>query len=192
MSISQPSCDSNLPNNDSMLSKFAEHLSKFVHYSALVFCWSYALLIFAIIGNVVLRYGFSSGLIIFEEIQWHLYAIGMMFGLSFAEITNSQVRVDIVAERLRRQTVRKWEIFGAVVFVLPFVYLCVVHGFEYVSDSYRVSESSNSPLGLPFRWAIKAVIPLSFSLLGIAIFSRLMTNIDALINNKDSENNHGN
>ncbi|MBL4900634.1 MAG: TRAP transporter small permease subunit [Colwellia sp.] len=170
-----------------MLSKFAKYLAILVHYSASVFCWSYALLIFAIIGNVVLRYGFSSGLIIFEEIQWHLYAIGMMFGLSYAEITDSQVRVDIVAEKLRRQTVIKWEIFGAVVFVLPFIYLCVVHGVDYVSDSYRVHESSNSPLGLPFRWAIKAVIPLSFSLLGIAIFSRLITNIDALINNKNSE-----
>jgi TRAP-type mannitol/chloroaromatic compound transport system permease small subunit len=174
-----------------MLSKFAEQLAKFDHYTALIFCWSYALLIFAIIGNVVLRYGFSSGLIIFEEIQWHLYAIGMMFGLSFAEITNSQVRVDIIAEKLRRQTQRKWEIFGALVFVLPFVYLCVFHGLDYVADSYRVNESSNSPLGLPYRWAIKAVIPLSFSLLGIAIFSRLITNIDALINNKEGENNNG-
>jgi TRAP-type mannitol/chloroaromatic compound transport system permease small subunit len=187
MSISQSSSDSNLPNNDSVLSKFAKKLAKFVHYSALIFCWSYAILIFAIIGNVALRYGFSSGLIIFEEIQWHLYAIGMMFGLSFAEITNSQVRVDIVAERMLRRTMRKWEIFGAVVFVLPFVYLCVVHGMDYVADSYRVNESSNSPLGLPFRWAIKAVIPLSFSLLGIAIISRLITNIDALINNTDGE-----
>lgn len=192
MSISQPTNNEHLPNNDSVLSKFSGHLAKLVRYSALVFCWSYAFLIFAIISNVILRYGFSSGLIIFEEIQWHLYAIGMMFGLSYAEITNSQVRVDIVAEKLRQRTVRKWEIFGALVFVLPFIYLCVFHGIEYVSDSYRVQESSNSPLGLPFRWAIKAVIPLSFSLLGIAIFSRLITNIDALINNKDSDHNHGN
>jgi TRAP-type mannitol/chloroaromatic compound transport system permease small subunit len=192
MAIIQSSYDSKLPNNYSMLGKFAEYLAKLVHNSAIIFCWSYALLIIAIIGNVVLRYGFSSGLIIFEEIQWHLYAIGMMFGLSFAEITNSQVRVDIVAEKLRRRTVRKWEIFGSVVFVLPFIYLCIFHGVEYVADSYRVHESSNSPLGLPFRWAIKAVIPLSFSLLGIAIFSRLITNIDALLNNKNNENNNGN
>ena len=187
MSISQSSSDSNLPNNDSMLSKFAEKLAKTVHYSALVFCWAYGLLIFAIVSNVILRYGFSSGSIMIEELQWHLYAIGMMFGLSFAEITNSQVRVDIVAERLLRRTTRKWEIFGSVVFVLPFVYLCVVHGMDYVADSYRVNEASSSPLGLPFRWAIKAVIPLSFSLLGIAIISRLITNIDALIHNKDGE-----
>ena len=177
--------------SDSLLAKFANLLDTFIHRSALVFCWSYGLLICAILTNVVMRYGFSSGLIIFEEIQWHFYAIGMMFGLSFAEITNSQVRVDIIAEKLRRQTQRKWEIFGALVFVLPFVYLCVFHGMDYVADSYRVNESSNSPLGLPYRWAIKAVIPLSFSLLGIAIFSRLITNIDALINNKEGENNNG-
>ncbi len=187
MPISQPSCDSNLPNSDSPFSKFAKQLEKLIHYSALVFCWSYAILIFAILGNVVLRYGFGNGQIVFEEIQWHLYAIGMMFGLSFAEITNSQVRVDVVADKLRRRTIRKWEIFGSLVFVLPFIFVVIVHGWEYVGDSFRVNESSNSPLGLPYRWAIKAVIPLSFSLLAIAIFSRLITNIDALIYHKDGE-----
>ena len=62
-----------------------------------VCCWSSALLIVVIILNVTMRYGFNNGLILFEEIQWHLYAIGIMFGLSYAEITNSQVRVDVVA-----------------------------------------------------------------------------------------------
>lgn len=187
MSISEPSYEPNLPNTDTLLSKFAKSLENIIHYSAVVFCWSYALLIFAIIGNVVLRYGFSNGLIVFEEIQWHLYAVGMMFGLSFAEITNSQVRVDIVAEGLRRRTVRKWEIFGSLVFILPFIFVVLIHGFDYVSDSYRVNESSNSPLGLPFRWAIKAVIPISFSLFAIAVISRLITNIDALIYKKDGD-----
>ena len=143
------------------------------------------MLIGAILANVVLRYGFSNGLIVFEEIQWHLYALGMMFGLSFAEITNSQVRVDVVADKLKRKTVRKWEIFGAVFFVLPFIFVVVFNSVDYVADSYRVNEASNSPLGLPFRWAIKAVIPISFILLAVAVVSRLLHNIDALITNKD-------
>ena len=167
------------------IAKLAYGLDKFIHITARLFCWCYALLIGAIIVNVVLRYGFSNGLIVFEEIQWHLYALGMMFGLSFAEITNSQVRVDVVADKLRRKTVRKWEIFGAVFFVLPFIFVVVFNSFDYVADSYRVNEASNSPLGLPYRWAIKAVIPISFILLAVAVVSRLLHNIDALITNKD-------
>lgn len=170
--------------NDSWLSRLASKFEKAVLVSANIFCWAYPILIFAILANVVLRYGFSNGMIVFEEIQWHLYAIGMLFGLSYAEITNSQVRVDVLADKLKKNTVIKWEIFGAVVFMLPFLFVVIFNSLEYVSDSFRVGEASNSPLGLPFRWAIKAVIPLSFSFLALAVTSRLLRNINLLISRK--------
>ena len=185
MSSGYQSLNPQPPASNTILANLAFCLDKFIHLSARIFCWCYALLIGAILINVILRYGFSNGLIVFEEIQWHLYALGMMFGLSYAEITNSQVRVDVVADKLTRQTVRKWEIFGALFFVLPFIFVVLLNSFDYVADSYRVSESSNSPLGLPYRWAIKAVIPISFSMLAIAVVSRLLHNVDALMTHRD-------
>jgi len=140
-------------------------------------CWSSALLIAIIILNVIMRYGFHNGLILFEEIQWHLYAIGIMFGLSYAEITNSQVRVDVVASMLKPKTVLKWEIFGAIVFVFPTIFVILFNSFDYVANSYMLGESSSSPLGMPFRWAIKAAIPASFILLAMAVLARLFRNI---------------
>ena len=142
-----------------------------------VCCWSSALLIAVIILNVTMRYGFNNGLILFEEIQWHLYAIGIMFGLSYAEITNSQVRVDVVASMLKPNTVLKWEIFGAIVFVLPTTFVILFNSFDYVANSYMLGESSSSPLGMPFRWAIKAAIPASFILLAMAVLARMFRNI---------------
>ena len=173
--------------NDSWLLSLANKFEKAVLASAHVFCWAYPILIFAILANVILRYGFSNGMIIFEEIQWHLYAIGMLFGLSYAEITNSQVRVDVLAEKLKKNTIRKWEIFGTVVFVLPFLFVVIFNSVDYVESSFRVGESSNSPLGLPYTWAIKAVIPLSFSFLALAVFSGLLRNINMLISSKKGE-----
>lgn len=173
-------------HNDSSLTKLANLFERVVNLSAHIFCWAYPILIFAIIANVVLRYGFSNGLIVFEEIQWHLFAIGMLFGLSYAEITNSQVRVDIVADKLKRRTVYQWEIFGALFFTIPFLLVIIYNSFDYVASSYAVGETSNSPLGLPFRWAIKAVIPISFFLLLIAVTSRLLRNIDGLINREEN------
>lgn len=142
-----------------------------------VCCWSSALLIAVIILNVTMRYGFNNGLILFEEIQWHLYAIGIMFGLSYAEITNSQVRVDVVASILKPKTVLKWEIFGAVFFIFPTIFVILFNSFDYVANSYMLGESSSSPLGMPFRWAIKAAIPASFILLAMAVLARLFRNI---------------
>lgn len=166
------------------LLSLANVFEKIVLFFAYVFCWAYPILVFAILINVVLRYGFSSGLIVFEEIQWHLYAIGMLFGLAYAEITNSQVKVDVLAANFKKKTTCLWEIFGVVCLVLPFLFVVIFNSIEYVQGSYAVNESSNSPLGLPYRWAIKSVIPLSFVFLLLAVIARLLRNINLLFNNK--------
>ena len=54
-----------------------------------VVMWSNFILIFVIILQVILRYGFGHGLIVLEELQWHLYALGIMFGASYAVMLDS-------------------------------------------------------------------------------------------------------
>jgi len=159
---------------------------------AAIFCWSSALLVAAIIINVVMRYGLTKNFIMLEELQWHFYAVGIMFGLSYAEITNSQVRVDVVASRLKERTARLWEIFGAIVFVLPFIFVILYNSWDYVAISYNLSEGSSSPLGLPYRWVIKAAIPASFVIFALAVSARLIRNIIGVMNpNYLKENNNG-
>lgn len=168
-----------------LMLKVADIFEAIIMKVSAVCCWSSALLIVVIILNVTMRYGFQNGLILFEEIQWHLYAIGIMFGLSYAEITNSQVRVDVVASMLKTKTVLKWEIFGAIFFVFPTIFVILFNSFDYVANSYLIGESSSSPLGMPFRWAIKAAIPASFILLAMAVLARLFRNI-IIINQKET------
>lgn len=163
----------------------ADKLEKLIKFTAAICCWSSALLILVIIVNVTMRYGFSKGLIIFEEIQWHLYAIGIMFGMSYAEITNAQVRVDVVADHLKPKTRLFWEMFGSVVFVLPMVGVILLNSWEYVASSYMLSETSESPLGLPFRWLIKSAIPISFILLALASISRLLRNLISFFSSEE-------
>jgi len=173
-------------------SKLADYFESIVLFFSKIFCWSTALLIIVIIVNVTMRYGFNNGLIIFGEIQWHLYAIGIMFGLAYAEITDSQVRVDVVASRLKITTAKLWEIFGALFFVLPFIFVILYNSTDYVATSFRLNEASSSPLGLPYRWIIKSAIPASFVLLAIAILARLIRNIIIVIEPKVlKESNHG-
>lgn len=145
-----------------------------------VVMWANLLLVAIIILQVTLRYGFGSGHPMIEELQWHLYAIGVMFGLSFAQATDSHVRVDIVAMKLSENAIRRWEIFGILIFLLPFLWVVFYHSLDFVADSWRINERSDAPLGLPWRWAIKAVIPMSFALLGLAAISRLIRDVVAL------------
>ena len=160
---------------------FSDALDKLVRGIGLVMCWSNGLLIGVIIAQVTLRYGFGAGKVYLEELQWHLYAVGVMFGVSYAQATDSHIRVDVVAMRLSDTAKRVWEIFGIVVFVLPFVFVVFYHSLDFVAESWRLNERSDAPLGLPWRWAVKSVIPLSFGLLGVAAISRLVRDVVVLL-----------
>lgn len=159
----------------------ADRIDRFIQHIGLSMAWCYVLLVLVIILQVVLRKGFSSGLIALEELQWHLYAIGVMFGLSYAQTTNSHIRVDLFYSRFRRKTKYIIEILGILLLVLPFITIVFLHSIDFFLEAYRVNESSSSPSGLPWRWLIKGVIPVTFFLLGLAMLSRLYRDATLLL-----------
>ena len=113
------------------------------------------------------------GRIEFEEIQWHLYATGFLLALGYAVQTDSHIRVDVLHERFP-PALKAWcEFYGIVLLLLPFIALMLVFSVPFVIASYQLSEVSNAPGGLPYRWAIKAMLPIGFSLLLLAALSRL-------------------
>ena len=135
--------------------------------------WLWVVLLAVIVVNVVLRYALAQGRIEFEEIQWHLYSVGFMLGLGYALQSDAHVRVDVLHERFAPVT-RAWiDLYGLVLCVLPFVALMLIYGARFVADSFATGEISSSPGGLPYRWAIKAVLVAGFALLGLAAVSRL-------------------
>lgn len=139
-----------------------------------VVAWSGLLLMLVILLQVLLRYGFGHGLVALEELQWHLYAVGVMFGVSYVEVLDAQVRVDPLRARLSPNACRWVELIGILLLALPFTLVVLWHSLDFVADAWRTGERSAAPLGLPARWAIKAVIPVSFALLGLALVNRLL------------------
>ncbi|MFT4561191.1 MAG: TRAP-type mannitol/chloroaromatic compound transport system permease small subunit [Gammaproteobacteria bacterium] len=135
--------------------------------------WLWLMLMITIVGNVVLRYAFGEGRVEFEEIQWHIYACGFLLGLAYAYQADSHIRVDVLHERLTERT-RAWiELYGTLLFVLPFTAVILIFGVPFVTASYHMQEVSQAPGGLPLRWLIKAALPAGFALLLIATVSRL-------------------
>jgi TRAP-type mannitol/chloroaromatic compound transport system permease small subunit len=135
--------------------------------------WLWLLLMVTIVGNVVLRYAFGEGRVEFEEIQWHIYACGFLLGLAYAYQADSHIRVDVLHERLTVRT-RAWiELYGTLLFVLPFIAVILIFGVPFVTASFHMGEVSQAPGGLPLRWLIKAALPIGFGLLLIAAIARL-------------------
>lgn len=166
-----------------------EKLDRFIVKVGRAAAWSNCLLIAAIILNVVMRYALGMGQVWLEEMQWHLYGFAVMIGLSYSQSMDSPIRVDILHQRFSTRTRAFWEIVGMVLFLLPWVVVMIWMGIDFWTESWRVNEGSDSPLGLPWRWLIKAVIPISFALLGVSAISRFISSIAALLGEREAR--HG-
>ena len=149
-------------------------VDSFIRVVGHVVCWFNAALLVFIMAQVVLRYGFSNGQIALEELQWHFYSTAVMVGLSYALVNDTHVRVDIFYSRFSDPGKRIIDIISVLFFILPFTYVIFYHSLPFVADAWRVNEASDSSDGLPYRFVIKSVIPISFGLLGLAALSRLM------------------
>jgi len=160
--------------------KFCDGLDAFIRRIGHFLMWTNVILIFVIILQVFLRYGLGRGLVVLEEIQWHLYAVGIMFGASYAMMMDSHIRVDIIHARLSPKARLRWDLFGIIFLLLPFIVIIFHQSLDFVYESWRVNEHSDAPMGLPWRWAIKGVIPVSFALLFVAAISRLVRIISQL------------
>ncbi len=171
---------SNEAQQEHVPNRFCDGIDAMIRSIGHVVMWSNFILVFVIILQVILRYGFGHGLIVLEELQWHLYALGIMFGASYAMMLDSHIRVDIIHARLSERWRQRWDLFGIIVLLLPFIVVIFHQSLDFVHESWRVGETSDSPQRLPFRWAIKAVIPISFGLLFIATISRAVRIIISL------------
>jgi TRAP-type mannitol/chloroaromatic compound transport system permease small subunit len=153
--------------------KASDVVDRFILRIGRLLAWANGLLVLVIVLQVTLRYGFGRGMVALEELEWHLYSVAFMFGLSYAVVTDAHVRVDLVSSFLSRRT-REWiEILGIVFLLLPFIAVVIIFGLEFLQSSWVRNERSLAPMGLPYRWAIKAVIPASFAFFAAAALSRL-------------------
>ena len=136
-----------------------------------------------IVLQVVLRYGFSSGIAALEELQWHLYGAAIMMGLSYSHIKKSMIRVDLIYSKLSMRKKAIIDVTGTIVLLIPFLFVVLDHSIDFFHDSWRLNERSDSPEGLPFRWIIKGVMPVSIMLLILASVSSVLRDFSYLRNN---------
>jgi len=133
----------------------------------------WTVLVAVIVLQVLLRYAFGLGSIMLEETQWHLYAVGFMLGLSFTEVHERNVRIDVLAEKFPYR-VRLWiELLGIVFLLLSFSALAIWYSVPFVVTSWQLHEVSAAPGGLPYRWVLKSFLVSSFALLALAGLGRL-------------------
>lgn len=122
---------------------------------------AFVLMLLNVFYDVVARYVFNDVSIGMQELEWHLFAVAFMLGIPYALRTDGHVRVDVLYDRWPDQRKAWVNLVGAIVFVIPFALLIIYYGYGYALESYSLGEGSGDPGGLPYRWIIKSLIPVS-------------------------------
>ncbi len=123
--------------------------------------------------NVLLRYSLSLGTVWAQELEWHLLAALILFGMSYALLRGDNVRVDIFYSKYSPQTKRRVDIASAIL-TMAIAVIMVFLSWKYVGQSYAIAEKSPDPGGIAMRWLLKSLLPLGYGLLFLQSFGALL------------------
>ena len=142
------------------------------------FCsWLSFALVILITLDVFLRYIFNFSSASLYELEWHFFAIIFLLGSSITLQNDQHVRVDVFYNKLSNKKKKIVNLTGNIFFLLPFSIVIFYTSLPFVEDSLKILESSPDPGGLPYRFIIKLVIPLSFLLLALQGTINIIKNI---------------
>lgn len=135
--------------------------------------WLALIIIVLMTCNVMLRYVFSYGTVWAQELEWHFMGALILFGMSYSLLKDDNVRVDLFYAHYSSKT----KFLVDVISLLLQIGICCVIiwlTLSYVQQSYSIGEISSDPGGLPYRWALKALLPIGYGLLLIQSVGALL------------------
>ncbi|WGY47070.1 TRAP transporter small permease subunit [Vibrio sp. ABG19] len=142
----------------------------------------FILLVLNVVYDVVMRYVFNDVSIAFQELEWHLFSAVFLLGIPYTVKAGGHVRVDIIYERLSYKAQAVVDTAGTLLFLLPFCLLVAYFGIDFAKESFELGETSGDPGGLPYRWIIKAIIPLSFLFMAISGLGLILHSVNKFAN----------
>ncbi len=133
--------------------------------------------------DVAMRYLFQTGSVALQELEWHLFALLFLLGAAYTFKHDGHVRVDIfynsawMTERRRAMI----DLFGGLFLLTPFCLMIIVSSLQFVGNAYGMGEDSPDPGGLPYRYLLKAAIPLGFGLLLLQGIANMLRSLSILL-----------
>ncbi len=138
--------------------------------------WIMLLMVLVVFFDVIMRYAFNKSSVFTQELEWHLFGVVYMLGAGYTMLYDEHVRVDIVYSRWSPRK-KAWSDFVLYfVFFYPSAIMVMVTSWPFVRDSYKVLEGSPDPGGIPYRFLLKSVIIVGFTLLTLQAISQTIKN----------------
>ena len=157
-----------------MSAKLSYYLDTISKYAGVISAFLVIVLSLLVSYDAIMRYLFSAGSIALQEIEWHLFDVIFLLGLTYALKHDKHVRVDIFFEGYGKETKAIVQIFSMLLLVIPFSLVFLVDSIDMLTQSYLQNEISSDPGGLTHRYIIKGVLVLSFILLLLQALSEIV------------------
>ena len=106
-----------------------------------------------------------------QDLEWHLHTVVFFLAIAYTYAHNMHVRLDIFRERFKPRTRVAIELGGAILLLLPFLFVLNLYAYEFWESSWRLNEGSSVATGLGSRWVIKASVMVGFALMTLITVS---------------------
>jgi TRAP-type mannitol/chloroaromatic compound transport system permease small subunit len=170
------------------LLKLSEGIRRLLEWIALASGWLMVIMACVTTFDVVARkFGAQLPYTKLQELEWHFHAAIFSLWMGYCYTINAHPRVDSFTERMTYRG-RAWiELGGCLLLALPYVALVSYYSLDFVEQSYRLGEQSDSTVGLTHRWIIKGVYAAGLWLVVLGILSVLFRVIVFLFGEKSEQ-----
>jgi TRAP-type mannitol/chloroaromatic compound transport system permease small subunit len=142
-----------------------------------VVAWFTLVLVLITVYDVIMRYVFHAGSVAIMELEIHLFAGNFMLAAGWTLLVDGHVRVDLLYTRFNEK-IKAWiDLLGTLFLCIPYCILAIWTALPFLAYSWSLREFSPNPGGLPAVYILKAVIPVTFFLIGIQAISLFMKKI---------------
>lgn len=169
-----------------LLQQLSVKLDQFSELTGKLVSWLVLAMVLLVSYDVTMRYFFLSGSVALQEMEWHLFSLIFLIGAAYTFKHDDHVRLDLIYKsKFMNDERRAWvNLSGSLFLLIPFCILIITTTWPFIYQSYIHLEGSPDPGGLPYRWILKASIPLGFTLLLLQGISDIAKNLNIILGGK--------
>jgi TRAP-type mannitol/chloroaromatic compound transport system permease small subunit len=138
--------------------------------------WMILVAVIVSAGNAIVRKAINWSSNSLLEMQWYLFGAAFMGAAAYTLQQNEHIRIDIFYGTRSRRTQHWIDLFGHVVFTLPFVVLMTYMLIPYAYQAWKIGQISTNSGGL-LIWPARAMLAAGFVLLIAQVLSEIIKKI---------------
>jgi TRAP-type mannitol/chloroaromatic compound transport system permease small subunit len=163
------------------IQRFINIIDRFTDFCGRLLAWLALLMMLAMAGVVLLRYGLQVGSIALQESITYMHACLFMLGLAYTLKHDGHVRVDIFYRYFSARQQAWVNSLGSIIFLLPLCLFIIGISWGFVEQSWQIREVSTEPGGIPAVFMLKSLLPLMAINLFIQGLAEILRNTLTLV-----------